>query len=522
MINVSNAWKDIQQRFLLPETHIEIDCGVSDDEAQAVAVASGTNEAVFSNAPGVVNGLAGITKYATLEHNLWSLDGSHTMLPSTGTYENAGYVSNIESTGSVTVTFPTIRTNAVSGITITWSEKYNEYAKTFSVIGKNDETIVGEATVTNNKDRVSLVFLPLQNYNNVTVVVHEWSVPNRRARIENIVIGHVLKFTKSDLLSFTHEMDGDLLSGKLPKYSIEFTLDNSDGRWDPNNPTGMGQYLSERQKIVVKYGLDINGTIEWIKAGTFYLSEWYAPPNGLEARFVARDIFEFLLATDTTKLPNMSSTQYGNLANIITWATNTHLPQGASVVIDDSLRNTSSRQYNGDGTYAEMVQKCANAGCCILRYDRDGVLYIEPLNNTLREYIPINPTEGATGIPLSLSYSYPEITLSKPLKNVIVDYDGVSPYQLDVSNDGELQTMSNNYIYNSTSAKKVAEWVAKVLKSRKTISGEFRADPRLDLYDIVKVEDRYSRLLTVAITNIKYTFNGSFRGSYTGRVLEEV
>ena len=60
------------------------------------------------------------------------------------------------------------------------------------------------------------------------------------------------------------------------------------------------------------------------------------------------------------------------------------------------------------------------------------------------------------------------------------------------------------------------------MKTRKTVSGEFRADPRLELYDIVRVEDRYSRLVNVAITNIKYEFNGSFRGSYTGRILEEV
>ena len=522
MITVSEAWKDIQQRFLLPETHIEIDCGVTDDEAQSVATATGTDETAFSNAPGIVDGLTDVAKYATLEHNLWALDGTHTILPDTGSYSNAGYVSNIESTGSITLSFPTIRTNAISGVTITWSEKYGEYPRVFTVTAKNGTSTVGEVTVTDNKSRVSIVYLPVANYNSITVQVHDWCLPRRRARIENIVIGHVLKFGKGDLISYTHEMDGDLLSGKIPKYSIEFTLDNSDGRWDPNNPTGMAQYLSERQRITVKYGLDVNGTIEWIKAGTFYLSEWYAPPNGVEARFVARDVFEFLLATDTTKLPNMSSTQYGNLSNIITWATYTQLPDGATVVVDDSLKSTKGRQYNGDGTYAEMVQKCAHAGCCILRYDRDGVLYVEPLNNTLREYIPINLTTGATGIPLSLSFSYPEITLSKPLKTVIVDYGGDTPYQLDISANGEVQTVSNDYINNEADAIKVAEWVSKVLKTRKTISGEFRADPRLDLFDIVQVEDRYSRMLTVAITNIKYTFNGSFRGNFTGRILEEV
>lgn len=522
MIAVSDAWKDIQQRFLLPETFIEIDCGITDDEAQSVATASGTDETAFSNASGVVDNLTDVAKYATLEHNLWSLDGTHTILPPSGAYENAGYVSNIESTGSVTITFPTIRTTAISGITITWSKKYGEYAKVFSVIGKNGADVVGEVTVTDNKESTNIVYLPLANYNSIVVQVHEWYLPNRRPRIENVVIGHVLKFSKGDLLSYSHEQDGDLLSGKIPKYSIEFTLDNSDGRWDPNNPTGMAQYLSERQRITVKYGLDVNGVIEWIKAGTFYLSEWYAPPNGIEARFVARDLFEFLLATDTTKLPNMSSTQYGTLANIVTWATNTHLPDGVSIVVADALKNSAGRQYSGDGTYAEMVQKCAHAACCILRYDRDGVLHIEPLRNSTAEYIPINPALGTTGIPLSLSFSYPEITLSKPLSSVIVDYGGDTPYQLSVSGSGELQSVSNDYIFNESAAKNVAEWVFGALKTRKTVSGEFRADPRLDLYDIVNVEDRYGRLLNVAITNIKYTFNGSFRGTFTGRILEEV
>ena len=511
MINVSSAWKDIQQRFLLPETHIEIDCGVTDDEAQSLASATGTNQTVFSNAAGIVDGLTDVAKYATLEKNLWSLDGTHTILPSSGAYSNAGYVSNIESTGSITISFPTIRTNAISGITITWSEKYGEYAKVFTVTGKNGATTVGEVTVTDNKSRVSIVYLPLSNYNSITVQVHDWGLPHRRARIEKIVIGHVLKFGKGDLLSYTHEMDGDLLSGKLPKYSIDFSLDNSDGRWDPNNPSGMAQYLSERQRIVVKYGLEVNGAIEWIKAGTFYLSEWYAPPSGIEARFVARDIFEFMMSVE------MPTAQTKNISEFI----NSAIPEGFTAVYSSSLPNYSYSYNPGEekDTAAEMVQKCANAVGAILRFDRDGILHIEPLNNTISEYIYLADT---TGIPLTLSYTYPEIMLSKPLKEVSVDYGGEAPYVFNNANaSGEKQTLANEYIANATNAARVATWVNNVLKNRKMISGEFRADPRLDLYDIVRVEDRYSRLVNVAITNIRYTFNGSFRGNFTGRILEE-
>ena len=506
MISVSDTWKDVQQRFLLPETFIEIEYGVTDNEAQSVATASGTDEVAFSNTASIV-GASNVTKYATNELNLWALDGSQTILPSSGGYSNAGYVSDIESTGNVTISFPAIRTTAISGVTITWSNAFGEYPRVFSVIGKNGDIVVSEVTVTNNKDKVSTVFVPLENYDSITVVVHAWDLPYRRVRIEKIVIGHSLTFTKSDLLSFTHEQSGDLLSGEIPKYSISFSLDNSDGRWDPNNPVGMAQYLSERQKLTVRYGLDVNGTIEWIKGGVFYLSEWNAPPNGIEAQFVARDVFEFLLSDESQATGSKTLKEW--ISSVI-----------PDAVINPSLANLSAAITNNAGKSAEIVQKCANAGCCVLRYDRDGVLYVEPLKETLVDYIPI--VSETTGIPLSVSYTYPEITLSKPLKSVSVDYGGETPHILSVASSGEQQTLSNDFIGTATQAAAVATWVSRLLKMRKTISGEFRADPRLELYDIVNVEDRYGRVLKVAITNIKYDFNGSFRGSYTGRVIEEV
>lgn len=512
MIEVSAAWKDIQQRFLLPESYVEIDCTITEVGAQESASVSGTDEAKFSDITSVLglSSRSASTKYATNELNIWALDGSHTILPISAPYGDVGYVSDIASTGSVTLTFPEVRTVTVPGVTITWSDKYGEYPRVFSVVAKNGDAVVAETTIIDNTNRISTVFMEMQNYDSITITVYDWMLPHRRTRIEKVVVGHVLVLGKKDILSFTHEQHGDLLSGELPKNSIEFTLDNIDGRWNPNNPIGFEQYLSERQKLTVRYGLDVNGSIEWIKAGTFYLSEWDAPSNGLEARFVARDVFEFLIGTNASKLPNMSSTQYGPLSEIVGWAMRGQTPEGASIVVDDSLRQSAGREFGADGTYAEMVQKCANAACCILRYDRNGTLYIEPLNKALSEYT----------ITQALSYSHPEVKLSKPLRQVVVDFGGEEPYSLEVVDRGEIQTITNDYIHTSEAANAVAEWVANILKNRKTVSGEFRADPRLDLFDVVTVESKYGDLTPVVITNIKYTFNGSFHGSYTGRILE--
>lgn len=519
MITVSDAWKDIQQRFLLPETFVEIDCTISEVGAEEGAVATGTNEAVFSDAGITIGDTPKTAKYATNELNLWALDGSRSILPSFAPYGASGYVSNIASTGSVTLSFPAVHSVASSGLTITWSSLYGEYPSVFTVTAKNGDVVVAETTVTDNRDKVSAVFLSIQGYDSITVTVHDWGLPHRRARIEKIVIGHVLTFTKNDIISFKHEQHGDLLSGELPKYSIEFTLDNTDGRWNPNNPTGMEQYLSERQKLVVRYGMDVNGTIEWIPGGVFYLSEWDAPSSGLEARFVARDGFEFLMGDEWWGA--MSS----KISYMVTNVTRNLWPSDSTVSYDTSLNDymivySPSYTEGNANTAAEIVQRCANAACAILRCDRKGNLYVEPLNRVPAEYIPIDLEQGITGIPLSLSYSYPEITLSKPLREVSVDYGGESSYIKSVAESGERQTLSNDFIRNTTNAEVVATWVADVLKTRKTISGEFRADPRLDLYDVVRVEDRYGVPTTVVITSITYTYNGSFRGSYEGRVLE--
>ena len=507
MIEASAAWKDIQQRFLTTEGHIEITCAITETGVQERATASGTNEAIISDVNKILGADEDSTnqRYATNELNFWALDGSRTILPDYEPYKSSGYVSDISESGSVTLTLPEVHDVPIPGVTITWSSEYGEYPPVFTVTAKNGGEAVAELTVTDNKDKTCLVDLEITNYDSITITVHNWCVPYRRARIERVDIGHTLTLTKKDIISYSHEQHGDLLTGEIPKNSIEFSLNNSDGRWNPNNPTGREKYLAERQKLTVRYGMNVNGSIEWIKAGTFYLSEWHTPSNGLEARFVARDIFDYLLGANVE-----GASVYGNLAHFVRWATSPLLPVGAEVEIDASLDSSPGRSPEITGTAAEVVQRSANAACCVLRYDRDGILHVEPLNKAYSGY----------HIPLALSYSYPEINLSKPLKEVSIDYGGESAFELAVSSTGEKQTVTNKYIYDEEYAANVAEWVRDVLKSRKTVSGEFRADPRLDLFDVVTVEDKYGQYLNVAITNIKYTFNGAFRGSYVGRVID--
>ena len=505
MIAVSDAWKEIQQRFLLPETHIEIDCTVTEDEVQESATISGTDEASISNTISAKYDTTKTVKYATNELNLWALDGTFTVAPDVPPYADFGYISDIDSTGSVTVKLPEVHASATSGLTINWGGRLDEYPTVFTIIAKNGDEVVYESTVTDNTEQVSAIFAKIQNYDSIEIAVHAWSLPHRRVRIEKVTIGHVLTFYKKDIFSYTHEQTGHLNSGELPKNSITFTLDNTDGRWNPNNPTGMEQYLSERQRLRVRYGLDVNGTVEWIKAGTFYLSEWRVPNNGLEASFVARDIFEYLL--NETYKGGRSGTLYNLILDAFVSA---GVPDDFDYELDSLLSQYTTTIPEGEHTCAEIVQMCANAAGCVVYQDREGKLHIEHLSKV---------HSGAI-IPLTLSYSHPEIELSKPLKNVAVSYGDTNYRLYDVdSGNGEVQTVSNPLVSDEAQARMIAEWVRDTLTTRKTVSGEYRADPRLDVFDIVVVASKYGDLQNVALTSIKYTFNGSFRGDYKGRLL---
>lgn len=512
MIPVSDAWKDIHQRLILPEGHIEITCEISEVGLQSLATASGTNEAVFSDVSKVADGGGTSPKYATNELNMWALDGSMTVLPDSD-YETAGYVSDISESGSVTFTLPSVRTVAIPGVTITWSSVYGEYPPVFTVTAKNGDTVVAELTVTDNTEKTCVVDLELVNYDSVTVTVQNWCLPYRRARIESISLGHTLTLTKNDILGYTHENHGDILSGELPKNSIEFSLNNIDGRWNPNNPSGMEKYLSERQKLTVRYGFTMDdGTVEWVQAGVFYLTEWNAPSNGLEARFAARDIFTYLenayLSGEVT---------YGTALDELLLGVFSHegLPEDFTYSIDsEALKVNKAGEWYVDKnieeyTLAEIIQLCANASALVTYQDRYGVLHVDQFNTSPSDYM----------IPKSLSYSHPEIELSKPLKKVVVAVD-VDDYELEVGSTGEEQVIINPFISDYyTGAAKVAELNALVLSTRKKVIGDFRGDPRLELFDVVVVESKYGNLFPVAITNIKYSFNGSFNATYEGRVL---
>ena len=591
MIYVSDAWKNAHQQMILPESFLEITMGVIDETVTGTV--SGTNEADFAHSLTVVNNeeYEGRPEYAFLEHNLWSLDGSKTVLENTNSYYTSGYVTNNASTGSLTIKLPAVNNNSIPGFVIVWSAEYETYATKFTVAVKNGTRTVATATVTDNKSNVSLIDLPVSGYNSVTITVQEWSHPNQRNRIDSVMFGQRIIFTKDDIISYSHEQSGSPLGTELSKNSIEFEVDNSDGRWNPLNPSGMSKYLYERQKVKVRYGLETISGVEWIQAGVFYLSEWKAPSNGISASFSARDSFEFLMNCTydrpyldgvtvsegrvyiskedavyinsdnhlLTVLPSGTavkvyetsvwySESYGddpeepgimvyridqgwlwadyvritsdtNLFMDLSKALSSCVPSDITIIAGDEITAGVSAPTGIVGmNTAEFVQQCVSSYGVTAWQNAEGMLLLLSPGTGLSDYV----------ISANASYMHPEVELAKPLRrvNMVQHYqfsDDTRNAQYEVSPSGEDITVDCAYLWrfdartDALAAKYINWW-----KHREVVSGEFRADPRLELFDVVQVETKYGTLSPVMITYLKYSYNGSFRGTYEGKVIEGV
>lgn len=612
MIAVSDEWKKVHQQNILPESFVEITLNVADDPTGEWDSIRGNNGAFFASDREIVHNEhpGNPSYYATLEENLWLLDGTRQILPDEDPNDNVGWVSHDNTvwseetqTGSlVEIHFTDIRTSLIPGLMITWSSEYGEYPTSYAIVARSNGAVVENITITDNDSNVSNLSVELTGYDTLQVIPLNWNTPNHRHRIDQIFFGQQLVFNKTDILSYTHEQTGDPLSSELSKNSITFDVDNVSGQWDLLNPTGMTKYLAERQKIFVRYGMSMDTGVEWITGGSFFLTEWKTSSDGLRATFSARDAIEFMLNTKYTRdsrkgviyqvsnfdvyiyltIENFTNGVFdgqlyaGDEVNIYDYLyyyyfyDPTHtlisapaplyrtdrgwVPAGYTKITDDKtiyadvkkaldLCNIPDFRWRYGSLFnigetpiaipeipvAELVQICANKCGYAMWQSADGTMNISVPSKVLTDYV----------ISKNWTYRHPEIELTKPLRGININtnfsYTIMGESNLPVPKTvtvnmgdvGDRISVSNPYVWVRESGyPSEAEVMSQMTnayqdwwKHRGWVSGEFRADPRLELFDVIQVESKYGTISPVMITQIKYTYNGSFHGTYKGKIL---
>lgn len=420
---VSEGWKENQQKTLVNESFVEIQLGLTDPEAAESAVPVAADVAPFAHLDQVVSrGVVNITPYATLERNLWVLDGSKKVLPTTN-FVDTSYVGNVLSNSDCTftsnpvveLTFPRVFNSYLPGLIIVWDVAHGDYAVDFKITLYKEGAKGSEKLVTGNDTIRTIVDMDINEYDRIVVEILKWSSPRRRARIAKIHLGHSITYEKGDLFgTFTHSQEVDPLSAKMPKMSLKFSVNNVDDSYNPYNQAGISKYLMERQEVQVRYGYRIGSGIEWIPGGTFYLSGWDAPQNGLYANFEARDILEFMNGIFMKGVYRPSGISLKALAEEV--LLDAGLPEREDGLPPWKLHESLDDIYTVAPLplvrHSECLQMIANAAGCVMYVDREGFLRIEPAPTSMTDY----------GVDNFNSYKRPEVTLTKPLKQVDVSY----------------------------------------------------------------------------------------------------
>ena len=530
MQTVSQSWKNAHTQAFLNQSYVEVSLDIADPDALADASSQDNGAVYISDASQLVSEVdKNVVPYCTLEQNLWILDGSRKAIP-VSDYGESGYVGDVLSNDVcvfaskmpvITLNFTRVFSNLIPGITITWSPTYNEFPDSFVVIAYNGDTVVASKEVVGNRSVKSLVMMDIVNYDRIVIMITKWCLPHHRARVEEIFVGMNKVYSKSELFDYSHVQSVSPVSTSLPKNEIKFSIDNADEEYNPYNEQGLSKYLMARQAVKARYGLRVNdGSIEWIKGGTFYLSEWYAKQNGLTADFTARDLLEFMSAIYEDNHDLTSRTLY-DLAERVLMKAELPLNDDGTVkwAIDESLKTITTTAPLPKDTLANCLQVIANAGECVLYQDRSGTLHIEPLKFDVTDY-KINSFN---------SYSKSEITIAKPIKQVTVKVyrytkgdKGVESTTTDntvaVGTVGETVVIDNPLVVTTDRASAIGAWIGTHLGHRMTLNSSWRADVRLDALDIVTNENDYNAN-NVRMTDVEFKFNGSFRGTGEGKVI---
>lgn len=406
-------------------------------------------------------------------------------------------------------------------------------------------------------------------------------VPRSKLEVKIAVTGETLTFTDADITEMNIDLFCDLCSFNLPSAKLIVKFDNSSGAWDADNASGYYLKLDQNQIVNVKIGYEISGSTEWISGGEYFLAEWKTDKKAQSATITAVDLIQaYLLPTqfnysmlDTTwnspydtgsYVP--STTRYRELdpfyAGMLCTATGIPRISGnarlrVAIMEHYSEWDEEAQEYVEYDFYPRLMvggvplssSEINNHNCAeILQYltnstpsdfspkqlymmylTRDGFLDIKQRETTLQAY-DINAFN---------TYSF-NLDRERNLKQVDYVYTCFGAYSTPrvvsatYSLDAEGRTIKNtnpsfmqlnhtfaieDYEHDVTTIGSVPHLVGQILVNHLVASGEFRADPRLDVGDKVTFSAAGTSY-NMYVTKLQYKYNGVWRATFEGRIIQ--
>lgn len=366
MYQTSQEYKESMKRPVRNQSYMKIQLGLINQEAQQTAGLSDTNKYNdFSDAESIFNQHT-VRRYATYESNFWKADGTSFFLPEKKSdYRKDGITSTNLFEGSFHVKFVFgCGKSDIKGLTIKFGRNY---PTKFTIVTDNATSFEYE-----NTEELFKSDDVFENTESIELVITEMNVPNARVRIDYIIFGLGLEYDDEWISEASSNTTLSAINEDLPESEFKVTLCNDNQLFNVDNPSSDINFLESGQKVNVMMGYMLDdGNIEWIKMHSLYVSEWSADDSS--ATITAVDILKYLDEKYYKGIYYEDGISLYDLAVLV--LTDAGLNED-EYYIDSYMKKVYVHNPLPNVTHKEALQIIANAGRCIMDYDRNGKIRI--------------------------------------------------------------------------------------------------------------------------------------------------
>lgn len=368
MFQTSKEYKESMKRPIRNESYMKIQLGLINQEAQQSAELENTDYTTFSDPKSLFRQHT-VKRYATYEQNMFKADGSMYFLPENAEeYWLDGYTCNDLFAGEMHIKFDFgCGKSDIKGLTIKFGECY---PTKFSVVTDN-----GASVDFKNNEQIFKTDTVFDNTAYIELIITEMSVPNNRVRIDYIQFGLGLEYDNEWILNASNKTTISSINDDLPESEFSVTLHNDNQIFNVDNPASEINFLESGQRLNVTIGYQLdNGSIEWLQMGSLYVYEWSASDEKATIRAV--DVLKFI-DDDYYK-----GQYYENGITLYDLAVLVLTDAGVGnddYYLDTYLKKVIIHNPLPKVKHKEALQIIANAGRCVLDYDRYGRIRIHSL-----------------------------------------------------------------------------------------------------------------------------------------------
>lgn len=365
----SNNYKKSMKQMLRNRGYIRVYIGVVNALAQKSANVDDERNhfAYFADTLGPFRSEPVENIYATGEQDFSKVDGNFYFLPRSADVVSfrQGLVTE-ELAGSIYVDFSQEELD-IKGLTIDFGECY---PVDFTI--ENDQ---GVHNYTGNRSAVWSTEEVFYKTTCIKITPLRMSNGQGRLRIYRFMCGIANSFTNGEVLKYSFKDYVSPVTETIPSQDMSITVDNHKLYYSADNPESTLAFLEPGQEVKTAFGYDVDGSgnIEWIAENTAYLKSWTADDR--QAKFTATDRFDYLTGTYYKGKYRPEGISLYDLALDV--LQDAGINDEKEYFIDPYLKNVQVFNPVPAVKHTEALQMIANAGRCVLTFDRKCRIHIQ-------------------------------------------------------------------------------------------------------------------------------------------------